>query len=272
MGKNQARPVVACARSVARRASPPAAARAHHPASPPSIPPIPQAHNAAKFARAGPGGEYDDGEAAPAPSRPVDTDVTYHTPAWHAARLAGLTKERVTWEEFKKQQKDAAALDAASDATTEKAQREFRAQLDADRAKAKMGRGVEEGGGGLGVGGWGGWHAAVPPVPAPADARTHHAPPCQALARGTNQAHLREELKASKKKSKKKSKDKERKKKKKKAAKEGRKRRRSSSPSSSSSSEGGGGKGGGGSRGGEAGGGVGEGAPVRLSDFMKGAV
>lgn len=33
-------------------------------------------------------------------------DVSFHTPAWHAARLAALTVERVSYEDWKKQKKD----------------------------------------------------------------------------------------------------------------------------------------------------------------------
>ena len=33
-------------------------------------------------------------------------DVSFHTPAWHAARLAALTVERVPYEDWKKKQKE----------------------------------------------------------------------------------------------------------------------------------------------------------------------
>lgn len=33
-------------------------------------------------------------------------DVSFHSPEWHAARIAALTTERVSWEDFKKKQKD----------------------------------------------------------------------------------------------------------------------------------------------------------------------
>ena len=32
-------------------------------------------------------------------------DVSFHTPAWHAARIAALTVERVPYEDWKKKQK-----------------------------------------------------------------------------------------------------------------------------------------------------------------------
>ena len=79
-----------------------------------------------------------------AAAAPRDADVTYHTPAWHAARLAALTTERVSWEDFKAKQKLDAASAAAAEAESEEAQRAFRAQLDADRAAA-LARGVNQG-------------------------------------------------------------------------------------------------------------------------------
>ena len=35
-------------------------------------------------------------------------DATFHTPEWHAARIAALTTERMSWEDWKKQQKEEA--------------------------------------------------------------------------------------------------------------------------------------------------------------------
>lgn len=52
----------------------------------------------------------------------------------HAARIAALTTERVSWEDFKKQQKEAAGLEASAAANEEEQMRKYRAQLDADRA------------------------------------------------------------------------------------------------------------------------------------------
>lgn len=67
---------------------------------------------------------------------PEGADVTYHTPAWHAARLAALSNvQRKSWEEFKAEQKAEAAVTRQAEAETEEAQRAFRAQLDADRAR-----------------------------------------------------------------------------------------------------------------------------------------
>ena len=49
-----------------------------------------------------PGGEEG---AAEIPSE-EGADVSFHTPAWHAARLAALTVERVPYEDWKRQRKD----------------------------------------------------------------------------------------------------------------------------------------------------------------------
>ncbi len=40
-------------------------------------------------------------------------DVSFHSPEWHAARIAALTTERVSWEDFKKKQKEEASMAAA---------------------------------------------------------------------------------------------------------------------------------------------------------------
>jgi len=52
----------------------------------------------------------------------------------HAARIAALTTERVSWEDFKKQQKEAAGIEAAAAADEAEQMLKYRAQLDADRA------------------------------------------------------------------------------------------------------------------------------------------
>ena len=67
-------------------------------------------------------------------------DASFHTPEWHAARIAALTTERMSWEDWKKKQKDDAAAEAAVGASEERAMREYRVQLDADRA-AKLAKG-----------------------------------------------------------------------------------------------------------------------------------
>lgn len=54
--------------------------------------------------------------------------------ARHAARIAAMTTERVSWEDFKKQQKAAESLEASNEANEAEQMRKYRAQLDADRA------------------------------------------------------------------------------------------------------------------------------------------
>lgn len=53
-----------------------------------------------------------DGEAIP-DAGDGTVDVSFHSPEWHAARIAALTTERMSWEDFKKKQKDEASLAAA---------------------------------------------------------------------------------------------------------------------------------------------------------------
>ncbi|GAQ82296.1 hypothetical protein KFL_001070010 [Klebsormidium nitens] len=97
-----------------------------------------QAHKAAQRAKGGGGGGgeeeggFNDGM----------TDATFHSPEWHAARLAQLTDStRMTWEEFKLKQKEDARKQAEAENDEERKMREYRAQLDAERA-AKLARGT----------------------------------------------------------------------------------------------------------------------------------
>ncbi len=60
-----------------------------------------QAHEARKRTMGGGGGGGDGGDAPPSMDH-SGVDVSYHTPEWHAARVAALTAERMTWDEFKK--------------------------------------------------------------------------------------------------------------------------------------------------------------------------
>ncbi|XP_050237947.1 uncharacterized protein LOC126687427 [Mercurialis annua] len=63
-------------------------------------------------------------------------DGSFHSPAWHAARLASLnTSHTVTWEEFKKKQKEDELKKGALEADTDRMMREYRAQLDAERSR-----------------------------------------------------------------------------------------------------------------------------------------
>jgi hypothetical protein len=59
----------------------------------------------------------------------TDVDVSYHTPEWHAARIAALTVERIPYEDWKKKQKEEAERQALIAGDEEKAMREYRAQV-----------------------------------------------------------------------------------------------------------------------------------------------
>ncbi|PSS35751.1 Stress response protein like [Actinidia chinensis var. chinensis] len=62
-------------------------------------------------------------------------DGSFHSPEWHAARLASLkTSHTVTWEEFKRKQKEDEIKKGELEADKDKMMREYRAQLDAERA------------------------------------------------------------------------------------------------------------------------------------------
>ncbi|XP_057546811.1 uncharacterized protein LOC130825547 isoform X2 [Amaranthus tricolor] len=63
-------------------------------------------------------------------------DGSFHTPEWHAARLASLsTTHTVTWEEFKKKQKEDALKTGEIEADKDRMMRQYRAQLDAERER-----------------------------------------------------------------------------------------------------------------------------------------
>uniref|UniRef100_A0A7N0UNS3 Uncharacterized protein n=1 Tax=Kalanchoe fedtschenkoi TaxID=63787 RepID=A0A7N0UNS3_KALFE len=63
-------------------------------------------------------------------------DGSFHSPEWHAARLASLkTSHTVTWEEYKKKQKEDEMKKGELEADKDRMMREYRAQLDAERAK-----------------------------------------------------------------------------------------------------------------------------------------
>ncbi|EFJ18066.1 hypothetical protein SELMODRAFT_154093, partial [Selaginella moellendorffii] len=68
-------------------------------------------------------------------------DGSFHSPEWHAARLASLqTSHTITWEEFKRKQKEEARKQNELEDGEARMMREYRAQLDAERA-AKLSRG-----------------------------------------------------------------------------------------------------------------------------------
>ncbi|EYU17638.1 hypothetical protein ABFS82_07G104100 [Erythranthe guttata] len=63
-------------------------------------------------------------------------DGSFHSPEWHAARLASLkTSHTVTWEEFKKKQKEEEMRKGELEADKDRMMRDYRAQLDAERAR-----------------------------------------------------------------------------------------------------------------------------------------
>ncbi|XP_020252919.1 arginine/serine-rich coiled-coil protein 2-like isoform X2 [Asparagus officinalis] len=84
------------------------------------------------------------GSAAGGPEEIEDgmTDGSFHSPEWHAARLASLnTSHTITWEEYKKKQKEDELKRGEMEADKDKMMREYRAQLDAERArKLSLGR------------------------------------------------------------------------------------------------------------------------------------
>lgn len=69
-------------------------------------------------------------------------DGSFHSPEWHAARLASLqTSHTITWEEYKRRQKDEAKKKEEQEDDEVRLMKEYRAQLDAERA-AKLARGT----------------------------------------------------------------------------------------------------------------------------------
>ncbi|CAO2838279.1 unnamed protein product [Amaranthus hypochondriacus] len=78
------------------------------------------------------------GSSTAAPDEIEDgmVDGSFHTPEWHAARLASLnTSHTVTWEEFKQKQKEDALKRGELEADKDRMMREYRAQLDAERER-----------------------------------------------------------------------------------------------------------------------------------------
>ncbi|CAG7905322.1 unnamed protein product [Brassica rapa] len=90
------------------------------------------------------------GSASAQPDEVEDgmVDGSFHTPEWHAARLASLkTTHTITWEEYKNKQKvrelhhEEEMKKGELEADTDKLMREYRAQLDAERSlKLSKGR------------------------------------------------------------------------------------------------------------------------------------
>lgn len=72
-------------------------------------------------------------------------DGSFHSPEWHAARLASLqTSHTITWEEYKRRQKDEAKRKEEQEDGEVRLMKEYRAQLDAERAR-KLARGINHG-------------------------------------------------------------------------------------------------------------------------------
>ncbi|GBG70411.1 hypothetical protein CBR_g6538 [Chara braunii] len=60
----------------------------------------------------------------------------FHSPEWHAARLRNLqTSNQITWEEWKRKQKEEAQKKQELNGDEARLMREYRAQLDAERAQ-----------------------------------------------------------------------------------------------------------------------------------------
>ncbi|KMZ61831.1 hypothetical protein ZOSMA_4G01200 [Zostera marina] len=77
------------------------------------------------------------GSSAGGPEEVEDgmTDGSFHSPEWHAARLASLkTSHTITWEEYKRKQKEDEVKKGELEADKDKMMKEYRAQLDAERA------------------------------------------------------------------------------------------------------------------------------------------
>eukprot|EP00246_Nothoceros_aenigmaticus_P001426 TRINITY_DN11939_c0_g1_i1.p1 TRINITY_DN11939_c0_g1~~TRINITY_DN11939_c0_g1_i1.p1 ORF type:complete len:215 (-),score=51.79 TRINITY_DN11939_c0_g1_i1:187-831(-) len=73
-------------------------------------------------------------------------DGSFHSPEWHAARLASLqTSHTVTWEEWKQKQKEEAKKQGELEDDEARLMKEYRAQLDAERA-SKLARGKNHNG------------------------------------------------------------------------------------------------------------------------------
>ncbi|GLC49850.1 hypothetical protein PLESTB_000315600 [Pleodorina starrii] len=93
-----------------------------------------QGHKAMQRSRYTGGGGGDEGGGGAAFSDGLK-DVSFHTAEWHAARIAALQVERMPWEEWRQKQKEAEGKLAAAAEEEARLMREYRSQLDADRAK-----------------------------------------------------------------------------------------------------------------------------------------
>mmetsp|Transcript_35777 Transcript_35777/g.91349 ORF Transcript_35777/g.91349 Transcript_35777/m.91349 type:complete len:195 (-) Transcript_35777:505-1089(-) len=98
-----------------------------------------QQHKAMQATRHAGSGGGDDASGATASADGL-VDASFHTPEWHAARIAALTTERMTWEDWKIKKKEEDKRMALLEAEEETKMMEYRKQLDADR-DAKLSRG-----------------------------------------------------------------------------------------------------------------------------------
>lgn len=80
---------------------------------------------------------FSNANAGPPGEPPGDglVDASFHSPEWHAARVAALQVERLPWEEWKKKRKDEEHKQMLAANEEEQRMREYRAMLDADREK-----------------------------------------------------------------------------------------------------------------------------------------
>ncbi|KAJ3675369.1 hypothetical protein LUZ60_004411 [Juncus effusus] len=89
-----------------------------------------QAYKAMQRARVG------SASAGPKDSEDGMADGSFHSPEWHAARLASLhTSHTITWEEYKRKQKEDEIKNGEVEADKDRMMREYRAQLDKERAQ-----------------------------------------------------------------------------------------------------------------------------------------
>ncbi|GFP93920.1 hypothetical protein PHJA_001536300 [Phtheirospermum japonicum] len=63
-------------------------------------------------------------------------DGSFHSPEWHAARLASLkTSHTITWKSIKRSKREEEMKKGELEADKDKMMREYRAQLDAERSR-----------------------------------------------------------------------------------------------------------------------------------------
>lgn len=74
------------------------------------------------------------GDGDDLPTGDTTVDVSFHTPEWHAARVAALTAERKTWEEWKLEQKQKASALAAVEDEEDRQNRSAEKASKADQA------------------------------------------------------------------------------------------------------------------------------------------